>query len=110
MPLFEDMDYRIIGQTRHKEKGREFWLSTVWLGINHQFGDGPALIFETMALEYKPKFTDVIASEEDWTWQERYTTEDQALAARDPWRIVAEFKPDMLKLLIDTLFGGGEDE
>ena len=24
------------------------WISTVWLGLDHQFGDGPPLIFETM--------------------------------------------------------------
>lgn len=24
------------------------WVSTVWLGINHNYGDGPPLIFETM--------------------------------------------------------------
>jgi hypothetical protein len=24
------------------------WVSTIWLGLNHQFGSGPPLIFETM--------------------------------------------------------------
>ncbi len=26
----------------------EAWISTLWLGINHNYGDGPPLIFETM--------------------------------------------------------------
>lgn len=26
----------------------DYWVSTVWLGMNHNFGDGPPLIFETM--------------------------------------------------------------
>jgi hypothetical protein len=109
--LFEDRDYCIIKQTRHKEKGKEFWLSTVWVGINHQFGNGPPLIFETMALRYKPKFTDVIASDEDWEWQERYTTEDEALAARDPWRVVTVYRPDMLAVALNNLKAllGGEE-
>ena len=29
------------------------WISTVWLGLNHQYGDGPPLIFETMAFPSK---------------------------------------------------------
>ncbi len=65
----EDIDARLIGSdkfTVHKEW--PLWLrwlkwlvkpnrayppetarvSTVWLGLDHQFGDGPPLIFETM--------------------------------------------------------------
>lgn len=44
--LYEQRDSdRIVGQTRtlYGEK-----LSTVWLGIDHSFGAGPPLIFETM--------------------------------------------------------------
>jgi hypothetical protein len=43
--LFEDSKSRIIGQSKtlYGEK-----LSTVWLGIDHNWGDGPPLIFETM--------------------------------------------------------------
>jgi hypothetical protein len=29
------------------------WVSTVWLGINYQFGAGPPLIFETMVFASK---------------------------------------------------------
>ena len=28
-----------------------FLISTVWLGLNHQYGDGPPLIFETMIFD-----------------------------------------------------------
>lgn len=44
--LFEQRDKnRLVGQTRtlYGEK-----LSTVWLGLDHSFGSGPPLIFETM--------------------------------------------------------------
>jgi hypothetical protein len=44
--LFEQRDAnRIVGQTRtlYGEK-----LSTIWLGLDHSFGHGPPLIFETM--------------------------------------------------------------
>lgn len=46
------------------------WVSTVWLGINHRFGDGPPLIFETMVFPSKVSELDC----------ERYSTEAQARA------------------------------
>jgi len=49
--LFENSAGRIIGQHRtlYGEK-----LSTVWLGLNHNWGDGPPLIFETMLFAPDP--------------------------------------------------------
>jgi hypothetical protein len=47
----------------------EATVSTVWLGLNHSFTDGPPLIFETM----------VFGGEHDQD-QERYSTEAEALA------------------------------
>lgn len=44
-------------------------ISTVWLGLNHAFGDGPPLIFESMVFGG--------AHDEDC---ERYSTEAEALA------------------------------
>lgn len=38
-------DHGLLGHT-----GGE--VSTVWMGVNYQMGDGPPLIFETMATEY----------------------------------------------------------
>jgi hypothetical protein len=41
--LFESTG-RIVAQ----DHVGEYYLSTVWLGIDHGFGDGPPLIYETM--------------------------------------------------------------
>lgn len=44
--LFENREYRRIAATLLPNG---YWVSTVWLGINHRYGDGgPPLIFETM--------------------------------------------------------------
>lgn len=43
-------------------------VSTVWLGLDHSFGGGPPLIFETMIFGGRH-------SEEQW----RYSTEEEAL-------------------------------
>lgn len=39
--------------TKHvaEEQIGDFWISTVWLGINHQYGNGKPLIFETMVFK-----------------------------------------------------------
>lgn len=47
----------------------ETWVSTVFLGINHNFGEGPPLLFETMI------FNGPLHDE-----QERYGTWDEAVA------------------------------
>lgn len=46
------------------------WISTVWLGLNHQYGDGPPLIFETMVFPSKDNL-----DEQD---MERYSTLEEA--------------------------------
>lgn len=55
---------------RQEKLPNGYWVSTVWLGLNHQFGDGPPLIFETMVLNPKQEWED---------YQERYSTEDDAI-------------------------------
>lgn len=50
---------------RHVRKG--VVLSTVFLGVDHQFGDGPPLLFETM----------IFGGKHDG-YQERYSTWEQA--------------------------------
>jgi hypothetical protein len=50
----------------------EVRVSTVFLGLDHNWGDGPPLIFETM----------VFGGEFD-EWQERYSTWDQAVAGHE---------------------------
>ena len=45
--LMDDEGYRVVEQTHI---GR-FWISTVWLGTDHNFGLGPPMIFETMVFD-----------------------------------------------------------
>lgn len=48
-----------------------YWVSTVWLGLNHRFlGEGPPLIFETMVRNPQGKTED---------WRKRYATENDAI-------------------------------
>jgi hypothetical protein len=49
---FENFKERIVKQQTLWWGG---WISTVWLGLNHRFGLGPPLIFETMV--FPPKLT-----------------------------------------------------
>ena len=62
-----------------------FWVSTVFLGLDHQHGDGPPILFETMVFEiYDPPITmhgrtwDRIQSE-DFP-MDRYSTREDAEA------------------------------
>jgi hypothetical protein len=54
-------------------------ISTVWLGLDHSFGDGPPLIFETM----------VFGGPHD-EYTERYSTEEEAKEGHA--RVVAALK------------------
>lgn len=67
--LVEDADYRRIARTDING----IVVSTVWLGIDHQFGDGPPLIFETMIFG---------GPHDEETWR-RYDTEANARAGHD---------------------------
>lgn len=42
--LHSNMEYRVVEQSIIGD----YLVSTVWLGIDHSFGDGPLKIFETM--------------------------------------------------------------
>jgi hypothetical protein len=64
----QDQDYQRIAE----DTVGDYWVSTVWLGINHQFGNGPPLIFETMV------FAEDGRALEGECW--RYSTEQQAAA------------------------------
>jgi hypothetical protein len=63
-----------------------YWVSTVWLGLDHRFGDGLPLIFETMVF---PAKDGAVTS-----WGEldsnRYSTEEEAVAGHnamvEEWR------------------------
>ncbi len=61
-------DYRRVAETI----GEAGTVSTVWLGMNHAWDDGPPLIFESMV------FGGLLDQD-----QVRYTTEEQARAGHD---------------------------
>jgi len=64
---FENIDYRVV---RQEFLPNGFQVSTVWLGLNHQFVlDGPPLIFETM----------VFPQEAADDYCARYSTENDAI-------------------------------
>lgn len=65
--LLKDLGYRVIART---ELGNEAFLSTVWLGIDHAFGSGPPVIFESL---------DFPAQEH----MQRYCTEEEARAGHE---------------------------
>jgi len=54
----------------------DYIVSTVDLGIDHSFGDGPPLYYETMIFKKDKDGKIVFGGEFDY--QERYTTEEQA--------------------------------
>ena len=60
------MEYKAVAQTTVGH----YWISTVWLGLDHSFGEGPPVIFETM----------VFRSEESDLECQRYATEAEAIA------------------------------
>lgn len=49
---FDDIKSRRIGQQTVGYGPGKKWVSTVWLGLNHQFGDGLPLIFESMVFQH----------------------------------------------------------
>ncbi len=68
----EDPEYKILQQTQVGD----VWVSTVWLGLDHNFrGEGPPIIFETMCF-YGYRGDRAI-------WQHRYSTEDEARAGHE---------------------------
>lgn len=71
---FEDMEYKIVKQTTIGE----FFISTVWLGLNHSFGDGPPMIFETMIFQHGEETENELDG-----FQERYATEAEAAAGHE---------------------------
>jgi hypothetical protein len=76
----------VVKQSRHNERGRDIWLSTVWLGLDHSFG-GPPLIFETMTFHLVPPEWNSVHGDKRGEEQRRYTTEAEALAGHDPWEM-----------------------
>jgi hypothetical protein len=70
-------DYKRVGWDEiPNPDGPPVRVSTVWLGIDHQYGDGPILIFETMVFN-RPE-----GGKDEWHDEEcyRYSTLEQAEA------------------------------
>ena len=80
---FEDFRHRRVAETETEL----FWVSTVFLGINHRhFGDGPPIVFETMVferarevIELWGRLVSVRPDVEGW----RYASWDDAVAGHD---------------------------
>lgn len=70
--LFEDRKYKILKQET-LPSGK--FISTVWLGMDHNFGGGEPLIFETMVFPTKANYMEEIC--------ERYSTEEEALLGHE---------------------------
>ncbi len=74
-----DMDFkrsnRIVGRDEFDEQA----VSTVFLALDHNFGDGPPLLFETM----------VFGGKYD-QWMDRYHTYEEALAGHN--RVIDRIK------------------
>lgn len=73
--LKEDQSYSRIGSTRVGQ----WWVSTVWLGLDHSFGDNDnPVIFETMIFnQSEEKVEEDLAYLEEYC--ERYCTEEEAI-------------------------------
>jgi hypothetical protein len=76
------------GKFRREKDGRrvvltqlpDCWVSTVFLGMDHGYGEGPPVLFETMA--FKGQYADGTVNEvEDST--DRYATWDDAVAGHE---------------------------
>jgi hypothetical protein len=71
--LEKDKSYRRVAETTLPNG---LYVSTVWLGIDHSFGEGPPLIFESMAFQSQAP-GEFLGPDLD---QMRYSTEEEALA------------------------------
>jgi hypothetical protein len=66
---------RIVKQ----ENVAQFWVSTVFLGLDHNWGDGPPLLFETMVFDRG----DNAENRNLDCWMERTSTWELALEAHE---------------------------
>lgn len=82
-----DMSKRRVAETTEGD----FWVSTVFLGIDHSFGDaGPPLFFETMVQNTK---TTHWAGPDGEEIQERCETWGEAIAQHE--RVVEQLRRDL---------------
>lgn len=72
--LLADRDYRVVA----RDEVGPYLVSTVWLGVDHRFGEGAPVIFETMVFAHGGD--DDLGPDLD---QRRYCTEAEARAGHD---------------------------
>lgn len=86
--LLGNPDYKRVGLTEITSASNpdtSYRVATVGLGVNHAFGDGPPIIFETMV--FGPENAD--------EYMQRYATEEQARAGHaETVTVVAATVPD----------------
>jgi hypothetical protein len=76
--LFEDRDYKVVQQTTiNPPDGGRYFISTVWMGVDHSWGSGPPVIFETMVFIDEPGAEDHSSLDH---YMDRYSTEAEAIA------------------------------
>ena len=68
-------DTKHVGSTKLEGK----WVSTVWLGLDHQSGDGEPLLFETMVFTNDSPRKDIYMQRYT-TWQEAEEGHKRAIA------------------------------
>lgn len=109
--LMESLDYRRVAWT---EVG-PYFVSTVWLGLNHNFFDGPPVIFETMVFSSELSFSRPVTLEDGTEIlggfphheshdERRYHTEEEAVAGhvetveqvQTVWEATRELDPRLL--------------
>lgn len=82
----EAREYKRVAKDEFALDGVEIMVSTVWLGLNHNWDDGPPLIFETM----------VFGTSEELQW--RYSHEGTALKGHQ--RVVRALRTGRFKELL----------
>lgn len=93
--LLADPKYSRVARTEivsAADPGTAYSVSTVWLGLDHRFGDGPPLIFETM----------VFATSTRDELTRRYSTEQEAREGHaEVVTLVAATVPDEVVTHVD---------
>ena len=77
----QNPEYKRVAQDTIEKGGRKYWVSTVWMGIDHGFGRAKApLIFETMVFDAGQMSVGHLGED---LWMDRYATKTEALAGHE---------------------------